>query len=238
MLTELAAYTLSTDPLLMVGQAPLIDESRIYYVGGSLGGIQGSSFVAMSPRVTRAVLAVPGAGWLNMLTRSIHWKKVSPVVDFHYPDPLLKQIGIALIQALFDLSDPANLTVHLYKSPLDDAPAERALLLHEAIGDSQVPNLASEMLARAIGASIMEPSVYHVPGLPPVSSPTTVPVLVQVYMPDKVESNPPPESNVPPSGGNGVHGDVSYLTHIMGDTFHFLNTGEAQQSCTGVCDPD
>ena len=94
------------------------------------------------------------------------------------------------------------------------------------------------MLARAIGASIMEPSVYYVPGLPPVSSPTMVPVLVQVYMGDMVESNPPPESNVPPSGGNGVHGEISYLPHIMGDTFHFLNTGEAQQSCTGVCDPD
>ena len=238
-LTELAAGTLSTDPQVMVSEVPVIDESRIYYVGGSLGGIQGSSFVAMSPRVTRAVLAVPGAGWLNMLTRSIHWNKLAPVIDFNYPDPLLKQIGIALIQALFDLSDPVNLTVHLYKSPLDDAPAERVLLLHEAIGDSQVPNMASEMLARAIGASIMEPSAYHVPGLPPVTSPALVPaVLVQVNMPDLVETAPPPESNVPPQGENNVHGAISFLDHIMGDTFHFLNTGEAQQSCTGVCDPD
>ena len=237
-LTELAAGALSSDPQIMVGAGPLIDEGRIYYVGGSLGGIQGSSFVAMSPRVTRAVLDVPGSGWLNMLTRSTHWSALAPVVNFHYPDPLLKQIGIALIQALFDLSDPVNLTVHLYKSPLDDAPAERALLLHEAIGDSQVPNLASEMLARAIGASIMEPSVYHVPGLPKAVSPTTAPVLVQVYIGDMVETNPPPESNVPPQGDNGVHGAISYLDHIMGDSFHFLNTGEARQSCLGVCDPD
>jgi len=237
-LTELAAGTLSTDPQLQVSDAPIIDEDAIYYVGGSLGGIQGSSFVAMSPRVTRAVLDVPGCGWLNMLTRSTHWNKISPVVDFHYPDPLLKQIGIALLQALFDLSDPVNLTVHLYKSPLEDAPAGRALLLHEAIGDSQVPNLASEMLARAIGASIMEPSVYPVPGLPAVTSPTTEPVLVQILMGDLAEANPPPETNVPPASDNGTHGAVSFLDHVMGDSFHFLQTGEARQSCTGMCDPD
>ncbi len=237
-LTELAVGALSSDPLIQVSASPLIDESKIYYVGGSLGGIQGSSFVSMSPRVTRAVLDVPGCGWLNMLTRSTHWNMISPVVNFHYPDPLLKQIGIALLQALFDLSDPVNLTVHLYKSPLDDAPGERALLLHEAIGDSQVPNLASEMLARAIGAHIMEPSVYHVPGLPAATSPTTAPVLVQVYMGDLAEANPPPETNVPPKSDNGTHGTVSFLDHIMGDTFHFLQTGEATQSCTGACDPD
>jgi len=237
-LTELAVGTLSSDPALQVGSGELIDESRVYYVGGSLGGIQGSSFVSMSPRITRAVLAVPGCGWLNMLTRSTHWNMISPVVDVHYPDPLLKQIGIALIQALFDLSDPVNLTRHLYKNPLPDAPAERVLLLQEAIGDSQVPNLASEMLARAIGARFMEPAVYNVPGLEVVTSPTTEPVLVQIYMRDLVEADPPPEENVPPQSDNGVHGAASFLDHILDQSFHFLETGEVVQNCTGACDPD
>lgn len=237
-LTELAVGTLSTDPELMVGSGPLIDEDRIYYVGGSLGGIQGSSFVAMSSRITRACLAVPGSGWLNMLTRSTHWNMLAPVVDIYYPDPLLKQIGIALIQALFDLSDPVNLTRHLYTSPLPDAPDERVLLLHEAIGDSQVPNLATEMLARAIGARILEPSVYNVPGLVPVTSPTTETALVQIYMRDEVEADPPPEENVPPQTDNGVHGRAPFLDHMMEQNLHFLNEGEIVHACTGPCDPD
>ena len=237
-LTELAVGTLSSDPALQVGQGELIDESRVYYVGGSLGGIQGSSFVSMSPRITRAVLAVPGCGWLNMLTRSTHWNMLSPIVDVHYPDPLLKQIGIALIQALFDLSDPVNLTRHLYKNPLPDAPVERVLLLQEAIGDSQVPNLASEMLARAIGAKFMEPSVYPVPGLDVVTSPTHEPVLVQIYMRDEVEADPPPEANIPPQSDNGVHGAASFLDHVMAQSFHFLHEGEVVQTCAGACDPD
>jgi len=237
-LTELAVGTLSSDPALQVGQGELIDDSRVYYVGGSLGGIQGSSFVSMSPRITRAVLAVPGCGWLNMLTRSTHWNNLSPVVDAHYPDPLLKQIGIALIQALFDLSDPVNLTRHLYENPLPDAPDERVLLLQVAIGDSQVPNLAFDMLARAIGAKFMEPSVYQVPGLDVVTSPTREPVLVQIYMRDEVEADPPPEENVPPQSDNGVHGAASFLDHVMAQSFHFLHEGEVVQNCTGACDPD
>ena len=237
-LTELAVGTLSTDPELMVGSGPLIDEDRIYYVGGSLGGIQGSSFVAMSHRITRAALAVPGCGWLNMLTRSTHWNMLSPVVDLHYPDPLLKQIGIALIQGLFDHSDPVNLTRHLYTNPLPDAPDERVLLLHVAIGDSQVPNLASDMLARAIGARLLEPSIYPVPGLLPVTSPTREPVLVQIYMRDDVEADPPPEENVPPQTDNGVHGNAPFLDHMMEQNFHFLNEGEIVHACTGACDPD
>ena len=237
-LTELAIGALSSDERLQVGSGELIDEGRIYYVGGSLGGIQGSSFVSMSSRVTRAALAVPGCGWLNMLTRSTHWNRLDLIVDLHYPDPLLKQIGIALIQALFDLSDPVNLTRHLYASPLEDAPEERILLLHEAIGDSQVPNLASEMLARAIGAKILEPSVYSVPGLVPVTSPTTESVLVQVYMRDRVEADPPPEENVPPRTDNGVHGRAPFLEHMMEQNFHFLQSGEIVHACTGACDPD
>lgn len=237
-LTELAIGSLSSDERLQVGSGELIDEDRIYYVGGSLGGIQGSSFVSMSSRITRAALAVPGCGWLNMLTRSTHWNRLALIVDLHYPDPLLKQIGIALIQALFDLSDPVNLTRHLYASPLEDAPEERILLLHEAIGDSQVPNLASEMLARAIGAKILEPSVYSVPGLVPVTSPTTESVLVQVYMRDRVEADPPPEANIPPQTDNGVHGRAPFLEHMMEQNFHFLQEGEIVHACTGACDPD
>ena len=237
-LTELAVGTLSGDPQLQVGAGELIDESRVYYVGGSLGGIQGSSFVSMSPRISRAVLAVPGCGWLNMLTRSTHWNMISPVVDSFYPDPLLRQIGIALIQALFDLSDPVNLTRHLYKNPLPDAPADRVLLLQVAIGDSQVPNLASDMLARAIGAKVMEPSVYQVPGLEAVTSPTLEPVMVQYFLRDLVEPDPPPEENVPPQSDNGTHGKMSFLDHVMDQSFHFLFTGETVQNCTGACDPD
>lgn len=237
-LTELAIGQLSDDPDVRVGSGPLIDESRIYYAGGSLGGIQGTSFVAMSPRVTRGVLSVPGAGWLNMLTRSTNWNRLKPFINLFYPDPLLQQIGIALLQSLFDHSDPVNLSRHLFARPLDDAPTDRVVLLHEAIGDSQVPNLASEMLARSIGVRIAVPSIYDVPGLETIELPTTESVLVQIYEPDLVDPNPPPETNVSPETDNGTHGSAPYLPNILQQAFGFLLDGVIDNVCDGACDPD
>ena len=153
-------------------------------------------------------------------------------------DLLVQQEGIALIQALFDHSDPVNLTRHLYKNPLADAPEERVLLLQVAIGDSQVPNLTSDLLARAIGAKLMVPSIYDVPGVETVTAPTTEPTMVQILIPEMFEANPPPESNVPPLSDNGTHGAVSFLPHILGQSFHFLENGEVINPCDGACDPD
>jgi hypothetical protein len=237
-LTELAVGTLSDDPALRFGDGPLIDESRVYYAGGSLGGIQGSSFVAMSPRVTRGVLSVPGAGWLTMLTRSSNWNLLAPFVDTLYPDPLLQQIGIALIQSLFDHSDPVNLSRHLFERPLADAPADRVVLLHVAIGDSQVPNLASDMLARSLGVPLATPSVYEVPGVETIELPTTGSALVQIYEPDRVVPNRPPDGNVPPRSDNGTHGSAPFLPHVLDQAFGFLLDGVIVNVCDGPCDPN
>ena len=42
------------------GAGDLVDGSRVYYYGNSLGGIQGTGQTAISPRISRAVVAVPG----------------------------------------------------------------------------------------------------------------------------------------------------------------------------------
>ena len=237
-LTELALGKLSSAPELKVGTNELIDANRIYYYGVSLGGIQGSSFVSLSPRITRAVLAVPGCGWLNMLTRSVHWNLIAIVANSYYPDPLLRQIGIALIQARFDLSDPVNLTRHLFKAPLMDTPPGRVVLLQESIGDSQVPNLATDMLARAMGVKVLLPSVYDITGLETTTAPTTESVIEQYYMVDQARAAFPPDSNVPPEDDNKVHSDILGYPHVLDQTFHFLSTGEVKRTCSGLCDPD
>ncbi|MDP8254938.1 MAG: hypothetical protein P9M14_04255 [Candidatus Alcyoniella australis] len=237
-LTELALNQLSTDPDVMVTEEALLDPDRVYYYGVSLGGIQGSSFVSISDRVSRGVFAVPGSVWLNMFTRSINWLPVKLVLDLKYPDPLAQQIGIALIQSRFDLSDPVNLTRLLYYEPLPDAPPDRVTLIQESIGDCQVPNIATEMLARSTGAALIQPSIYPVYGLNIIPSPTTAPVMVQYHLVEQAQANPPPESNVPPTVDNNVHSDVVFLPHVMQQVSHLLATGEVVQYCDGPCDPD
>jgi len=237
-LTELALGQFSSDPDIRVADNELIDPSRLYYYGASLGGIQGSSLVSLSPRFTRGVFSVPGAVWLNMIPRSINWIPIKLVLDLFYPDPLTQQIGIAIIQTQFDLSDPINLTRLLYREPLPDAPADRLVLLQEAIGDCQVPNLSTEMLARAIGAGQTTPPIYPILDLEQLSLPTTVPALTQYYMVEEVQANPPPLTNVPPTVDNGVHFNAAILPHVLQQIEQMMTAGEIEQYCTGLCDPD
>ena len=237
-LTELALGNLAEDPQVKIGANDLIDDTRVFYVGGSLGGTQGTSFMAISPRFIRGVMSVPGSVWLNMIPRSVNWWPIKLVMDILYPDPLLQQMGIAIVQTLFDHSDPINLSHLLFTDPLSDAPAGRTVLLQEAIGDSQVPNMTTEMLARAIGVTQMTPPIYSVPGLDPVTSPSTESTLAQYYMVDQVLANPPPEDNTPPLTGNGVHFDAIVMDHVMQQSIHFLLNGEIVQYCDGLCDPD
>jgi len=236
-LTELALTGLSEDPDVVVGDGDMIDKDRVYYYGVSLGGIQGTSFVAVSNRITRGVLAVPGSVWLNMIPRSTVWPPIKSVMDAIYPDPLVQQMGIAFIQTWFDHSDPINLTHLLFEEPPPDAPDTRIVVFQESIGDSQVPNMCTEMLARARDVKLMSPSVTDVFGLEKTQSPTTGSVLVQ-YRLDNWDDPAPPEVNVPPEKDNGVHSDMVFLPNVMEQVAHFLKTGEVKQFCEGACDPD
>ena len=62
-LVELAHTELVNDPAIGWNDGTHLDRDQTWYYGGSLGGIQGASFTAVSPDVTRSVLAAPGAGW-------------------------------------------------------------------------------------------------------------------------------------------------------------------------------
>lgn len=236
-LTELALGDLGRDPAVMVGEGELLDPARVYYYGVSLGGIQGTSFVAISNRITRGVLAVPGSVWLNMIPRSTVFIPIKIVMDPMYPDPLAQQMAIAFFQTWFDHSDPLNLTHLLFEDPPPGAPAERTVVFQEAIGDCQVPNMATEMLARSRGVKVMTPSVTGVFGLKPITSPATESVLVQ-YRLDNWDDPAPPEENVPPSADNGVHSEMVFLPHVLEQAAHFLETGEVVQYCDDACDPD
>nr|MBK7067055.1 hypothetical protein [Deltaproteobacteria bacterium] len=86
-LEEIAVGALSADPRVRFEGSTLIDPTRVYYYGVSLGGIQGSSFVSVSRRVSRAVLAVPGASWSNLLPRSIVLRAHPQLRRPHLPRP-------------------------------------------------------------------------------------------------------------------------------------------------------
>ncbi|EYF08486.1 hypothetical protein [Chondromyces apiculatus] len=237
-LTRLARGALKDDPqVVMPGGGPLLDLDQTYYWGASLGGIQGSSFISLSPDIAHAAFGVPGSAWSTMISRSSVFPPIKAFLQPHYQDPLDFLFGVTLIQARFDHSDPANVSRLMFREPLPDAPPGRLVVLQEAIGDSQVPNISTEILARAMGVKQLSPPVYDVFGLEQVTSPTTSSALAQYRM-EGYDDPAPPEENLPPEADNNVHHDMNFLPNVHEQIFRLWLQGEIHQVCDGPCDPD
>jgi hypothetical protein len=139
-------------------KGPLIDTRHLYYSGGSQGGIAGGALTAVAPDFTRSVLIVPAMNYSLLLTRSIDFDPFAQVLYPAYPDELIRPLVISLIQTLWDRGDPDGYAWHMTDDPYPNTPAH-TVLLHMAVGDHQVANVATEVEARTIGARLRLPAV-------------------------------------------------------------------------------
>lgn len=134
------------------------DTERIVYTSESFGSVLGASVVAVSPDLAGAVLSVGGGGvFLPMYASSPTFVGIlSPFLRTNF-DPYL------------DVSDPASLPAEAQRSlslleavisagdPLSFAPLvaerRRSVLVLQARDDELIPNQATELLVRAMGAT-------------------------------------------------------------------------------------
>jgi hypothetical protein len=135
-----------------------IDTSRLYYNGGSQGGIMGGSLTAVAPDFTQAHLGVPGMNYSTLLNRSVDFDTFALIMYRTYPDPLQRQLIFSLIQMLWDRAEADGYAHHITDDPLPNTPAHRVLLT-PAFGDHQVTNWATDVMARTVGASMRMPAV-------------------------------------------------------------------------------
>lgn len=195
----------------------LVDRSRIYYYGISLGGIEGSVMFANQDTIERAVFHVGGSAWATMLERSAQWPPFDIVVTREFPDPWDRQVLYAATQVLWDPVDPA---AHA------DRLAGREVAWQESMGDEQVPNLTTELLARSVGATLSTPSFTTPYGIVPAALPTTGPTLVQY---DPEVGDPEPVNR--PGASSGAHSIPRSWPGCIQQTAHFLVSGEVQNFC-------
>jgi dienelactone hydrolase len=151
---ELTEITAATD-----GPATLsFDEGPIAFVGVSLGGILGTMFVATETRVGCAVLNVTGGNLTRLVELSAGFNPtffpiLFPKLGLDYSaldyvaDPPAHTPQIALYQTLLDAGDSMTFAPALQRRQVH-------LLFQMAVDDETVPNLGTESLARASGASI------------------------------------------------------------------------------------
>ncbi|MCA9637261.1 MAG: hypothetical protein KC420_14645, partial [Myxococcales bacterium] len=229
----LLAGELAEAPEMRADGKPLVDTSAVHYIGGSQGGIMGGTTVALAPNLDRGVLVVGGANYSQMIWRSTAFNGVNSLwVGFH-KDEIEREFLMALFQTAFDLADPV-----IYAEEIREAPFEgnnpKQLLLVESIGDVQVPNISTEMMARSYGMKMIGAPIYEVFDVPTVAEVDDVALL-------QVDTKPaflPPTENLPADEDNGAHGKSADGPGIQDTIAYFLLGGSLASQCDGVCDPD
>ncbi len=215
---------------------PVIDTSDVFYDGNSQGGIFGGTVMSIAQDITRGVLGVPAMNYSLLLTRSSDFTLYATFLYPAYPSELTHQLLLSLIQMLWDRSDPNGYAHHMTDDPLPNTPPHQ-VLLHLAFGDHQVSNVATEVEARTIGASIHTPAIaamrhtdvdpyFDIPAIP--SYPFNGSALIIC---DSAQPAPPIE-NIAPTAGTDPHSHPRNSVLGRQQKSDFLQTGGA---VTDVC---
>jgi hypothetical protein len=188
----------------------ILDTRRLFYDGNSQGGIMGGSLTALAPDFNRAVLGVPAMNYSTLLRRSVDFDPFAAVLYQNYPNELERPLILALIQMMWDRGEANGYAHHITDDPLPNTPAHN-VLLHLAFGDHQVANVATEVEARTIGASLRVPAIdpgrhsdvnpYF--GIPPIPSYPFGGSALVVW--DSGQPTPP-TTETPPRAGTDPHG--------------------------------
>ncbi len=193
------------------GSEPLIDRLELFYDGNSQGGIMGGIATAVAIDWTRAVLGVPAMNYSTLLHRSIDFDVYEAILDPAYPDEHDRTLGISLIQMLWDRGEANGYAQHLTDDPYPGTP-EHEVLVHEAFGDHQVANVATEVEARTIGACTPEAGLAEGRSLDEAPLWEICPIARFPYAGsalvvwDSGAAAPPP-GNVAPMAGEDPHED-------------------------------
>ncbi|WP_242901744.1 hypothetical protein [Actinomadura terrae] len=218
------------------GESLIDTGAPLAYDGNSQGGIMGGALTAVSPDIRRAALGVPAMNYSTLLNRSVDFGAFGKALDASYPDKLDQQIGLGLLQMLWDRGEADGYALHLTGRPLPGTPPHR-VLMHTAFGDHQVATVAAEVEARTIGARV------HAPFLTPGRSPDRVPFWGIRRFGSSYEgsaivvwdsgSPAPPPTNTPPSQGRDPHSDPRHSADARRQKAIFLTTGRVVDVCGG-----
>lgn len=235
--TRAMQTVLVSEPLLRTdADTPLIDPTTVTYFGTSLGSILGGAHVAMSTEISRAVLNVPGAPFSMLLPRSSPFEPFFSILNTKYSDPADISAILALTQMMWDPTETGGLMHFLSDNPVDDKVASsRDLLLVTAIGDLSVNSRGGHIIARAAGATNMEPLNRDVWGVPSAAPPFSGSALLEM---DFGYEEPGPTNPETVDVEGGPHNMPFGSPQAQALSAHFLVTGEVISVCDGPCDPD
>lgn len=227
-----------TDAMQIDGQL-VYDAGNLTFYGISQGGILGGVYMALTPIIERAILGVSGASFTFMMSRARPFAPFIQLMSAQVDEPLTVQKGIAAASTIFDRIDPITYAPLVFDGP---AGAQRRILMQVGIGDDQVPLLASELHARALGLPLLSPAPRAAPALETVTVPQTghdISALVEFGF----GVDPLPGTNsVLPTTSNCVHeavrrsgqANAQITAFILNDRVVISPCGE--EACVTTCD--
>jgi hypothetical protein len=160
------------------GPMPRLDSTRIFWSGGSLGGMIGSMTIAVEPEIRAAALQVPGASFVQLI--STNSATVAPLVSVLASSTLGVQgnevldefhpLG-TLLGAVTEAGDPIAYAPHVFRDPLFPERTPPDVLVSYAVYDEVMPNIATVALLRALGLELASPNLLELPGITTVAAP-------------------------------------------------------------------
>ncbi len=182
--------------------------------------------MTISTDVTRGFLGEPGAPYSLLLNRSDDFAQFLVILRLAYPRPLDVELGIDLIEALWDRTEPDGYLPYMRSNPLPNTPTHQVLLA-AALGDHQVTPLGAEFMARTLGAPNLEQvnqEVYGLTDSPPGFTGTGF-VLWNFGLP------PAPLTDLPMEVGTDPHDELPSVLASEDMIDQFLRTGVVNQTC-------
>jgi hypothetical protein len=229
----------ASDPAFQAADGtPLLDLRHLEYVGASQGGILGGATSAIAQDWSRALLAVPAMNYSTLLDRSVDFDAFALMYDPNYPDRVDREVGMLVIQMLWDRGENDGYAQHLTAEPYRRTPRKRVLLF-EAFGDHQVANVATEVMARTVGARVRAPALAEgrsadVDPFWDIREVGRFPDRRGSYLVVWDFGTPtPPVENVPNRAGEDPHGMGRSQLEVLTLAQAFLEQGELVDTCAG-----
>jgi len=221
--------------LRRASQQPFYDPSFVGYFGASLGHILGGTLAGLAD-FPRIVLNVGGGGFTHIMPRSLNFGPFGLLLGVEFPDPLVAQSFVAIMQRSLDRIDPISYAPHVLASPLPgNAVADRRVLMQIGLGDPAVPNLASFLHARTLGIAQAMPAPVSVFGLAQVAD-ADAPSSLTVF---DFHVDTTGYADGKPISPNGVHEGVRVNPAALRQMEAFMKPGGViVHACDGPCDPE
>jgi hypothetical protein len=213
-----------------------IDTRRLFYAGGSQGGILGGALTAVAPDFERSALIVPAMNFSLLLARSTQFGRFAQVLLPSYPGPIEQSLINSMIQILWDRGEANGYAWHITRDPYPGTP-RHTVLLHEAFGDHQVANVATEVEARVIGARLRTPALdpgrsldkrpfYRIPRIKQLPYSGNALVVYDIGPQRGDLGTPaPPLTNTPPEAGVDPHDITGFSVPAALQFSQFLRIG-------------